>query len=65
MYISDGKVHEVNVLRRLKIPPGSVIVVDRGCVDYELFRRWDEGGVVCDEAEGQCGVSCSRESSCA
>lgn len=45
VYISEGKKHEVNVARTLKIPPGSVIVVDRGCVDYELFYYWTKQGV--------------------
>jgi hypothetical protein len=34
IYISDGKMHEVNVLDILPIEPGSIYVMDRGYVDF-------------------------------
>ena len=40
VYISEGRMHEVNIARTLKIPPESIVVVDRGCVNYELFYYW-------------------------
>lgn len=44
-HITEGKVHEVNILRRLQFSPGAIIVIDRGCVDYELFGLWTAEGV--------------------
>ncbi len=43
--ITEGKVHEVKILRRLQFSPGAIVVIDRGCVDYALFGRWTEEGV--------------------
>jgi hypothetical protein len=43
--ITEGKVHEVRILRKLSFSPGAIIVIDRGCIDYELFGRWTEKGV--------------------
>ena len=35
IHISDGKLHDVNVLDFLPIEPGSIYVMDRGYVDFE------------------------------
>ena len=44
-HITEGKVHEVKVAQTLFFPPGSIVVMDRGYNDYELFGRWTEEGV--------------------
>jgi hypothetical protein len=44
-HITEGKVHEVNIGREVFLPRGSIVVIDRGYVDYELFSRWTEEGV--------------------
>ena len=44
-HITEGKVHEVNVLKKLRFSPGAIIVIDRGLVDYKLFGDWTEDGV--------------------
>jgi hypothetical protein len=44
-HITEGKVHEVNIAREVFLPRGSIVVIDRGYVDYELFGRWTEQGV--------------------
>ena len=44
-HITEGKTHEIKVARTLVFPPGSLVVVDRGYTDYELFWRWTGGGV--------------------
>lgn len=44
-HITEGKVHEVNVARTMTFSPGSIVVIDKGYVDYELFWRWTGGGV--------------------
>jgi hypothetical protein len=43
--ITDGKTHEVNVAQTLEFEPNTVVVVDRGYVDYDLFSRWINDGV--------------------
>lgn len=43
--ITTGKVHDVTVARTLKLPPGTILVDDRGYNDYELFGRWTDQGV--------------------
>lgn len=35
--ITPGKQHEIRVARRLKLPPGSMLVFDRGYTDYDWF----------------------------
>jgi hypothetical protein len=44
-HITEGKVHEVNVLKKLRFSPGAIVVIDRGLVDYQLFGEWAEDGV--------------------
>jgi hypothetical protein len=44
-HITEGKVHEVNIAREVFLPRGSIVVIDRGYVDYELFSRWTDEGV--------------------
>ncbi len=44
-HITDGKIHEVKVAQAMVFPPGSIVAIDKGYVDYELFWRWTEGGV--------------------
>jgi len=36
-HITEGKTHEIKVARTLVFPPGSIVVIDRGYIDYELF----------------------------
>lgn len=38
--ITTGKVHEVNIAREIRLPPGSILAVDRGYNDYPLFYSW-------------------------
>jgi len=35
----------VKIAQNLSFPKGSIIVMDRGYVDYALFARWKEEGV--------------------
>ena len=44
-HITSGKVHDVKIAQRLDFPPGSILVIDRGYVDYALFGSWIEQGV--------------------
>jgi hypothetical protein len=43
--ITDGRVNDVRVARALEFPPDSVLVLDRGYLDYALYARWTEQGV--------------------
>lgn len=40
--VTEGKVHEIQVARKLKLQPGTMLVFDRGYTDYEWFRRLTE-----------------------
>ena len=44
LYISDGKLHDVNVLDQLVPEPGAFYVMDRGYVDYARLHRLHEAG---------------------
>jgi len=44
-HITDGKTHEVNIAQTMTFPPGSIVALDRGYIDYELFWRWTQEGV--------------------
>lgn len=43
IHISDGKMHEVNVLDFLPIEPGSIYVMDRGYVDFSRLHAITRG----------------------
>ena len=43
--ITEGKVHEIQVARRLKLPRGAMLVFDRGYTDYGWFQQLTEEGV--------------------
>lgn len=43
IHISDGKLHDVNVLDVLPIEPGSIYVMDRGYVDFVRLHRITRG----------------------
>lgn len=44
-HITDGKTADVTVARQLKLPKGSLLVMDRGYTDYRLYERWSAEGV--------------------
>ena len=44
-HITEGRVHEVRIARGLSFPPGSIVAIDKGYIDYELFYRWTVQGV--------------------
>lgn len=43
--VTPGKVHEVRILKKLALEPGTIIVIDRGLVDYALWASWTKQGV--------------------
>lgn len=42
LYISDGKLHDVNVLDLLVPEPGAFYVIDRGYIDFERLHALHE-----------------------
>jgi hypothetical protein len=44
-HITDGKTHEVKVARTMRFPSGSILAIDKGYIDYELFWNWTGDGV--------------------
>jgi hypothetical protein len=44
IFISDGKMHDVNILDRLVPEPGAIYVMDRGYVDFERLGRFHAAG---------------------
>ena len=44
LHISDGKVHEVNILDQLLPEPGASYIMDRGFLDFERLYRFHEAG---------------------
>ncbi len=43
--ITEGKVHDVKVAQQMEFPRDSILVIDRGYLDYCLFGRWTDQGV--------------------
>ena len=44
-HITEGREHEVNTLHWAPIPQNSIVVFDRGFIDYVLFDRYTREGV--------------------
>jgi hypothetical protein len=40
--ITEGKIHEVNLARKIRFNPGSIVVCDRGYLDFDLFWKWTQ-----------------------
>jgi hypothetical protein len=43
--ITDGKAADVTTAYHFTLPTGSIVVVDRGYCDFELFFQWNNSGV--------------------
>ncbi|HXY08324.1 MAG TPA: IS4 family transposase [Terriglobales bacterium] len=43
--ITDGKTHELSVARKLRWEPGTIVVFDRGYIDYQWFVELTRQGV--------------------
>ena len=44
-YVSNGKKHDVTIARKISLPPGSIVAMDRGYNDYKLFASWTDNGI--------------------
>ena len=45
VHVTEGKVHEVNILRSLDFEAGTIMVYDRGLVDFSLLSHFIENDV--------------------
>jgi hypothetical protein len=43
--ITDGRTADVSTARYFTLPAGSIVAVDRGYYDFELFAQWTDSGV--------------------
>jgi len=43
--ITDGRTADVSTARCFTFPAGSIVAVDRGYYDFELFAQWTDSGV--------------------
>jgi len=59
IHITDGKVHDVNVLDLLIPTPGAFYVMDRGYIDFERLYRIHEAGAFF-VTRGKCNLQCRR-----
>jgi hypothetical protein len=44
VFVSDGKLHDVNILDQLVPEPGAFYVMDRGYIDFERLARFQQAG---------------------
>src|SRR6202166_160067 len=44
IFISDGKLHDVNILDQWVPEPGAIYVMDRGYIDFDRLGRFHEAG---------------------
>lgn len=44
-HVSEGSSADLMVAQSLDFPKGSIVVLDRGYIDYRLFAHWTEQGV--------------------
>ena len=42
VYVSEGKGSDMRMARNIKIPEKSVLVADRGYIDFDLLENWDK-----------------------
>ena len=45
MSLTNGKVHEVTEARKQRLPKGSIVVMDKGYLDYSWYKTLTEQGV--------------------
>jgi IS4 transposase len=43
--MTDGATNDVRVAQALTFAPGTIVVIDRGYLDYALYQRWTLAGV--------------------
>jgi hypothetical protein len=46
IWITDGKVHDINILDHLRPEPGAIYVMDRGYQDYQRLYKMHQGSAI-------------------
>ena len=46
IWITDGKVHDINILDYLIPEPSAIYVMDRGYLDYQRLHRMYQGSAI-------------------
>ena len=42
--VTDGDIKDVRMAQTLRVAPGTIIVIDRGDLDYARYHRWTTAG---------------------
>lgn len=60
--VGEGRENELKVAWALALPAGAIVVMDRGYVDYRLFKQWTAQGVffVTREKRNAATIVCER-----
>src|SRR5207244_13504746 len=40
--VTDGDTNDVRIAQKLEFAPGTIVVIDRGYLDYALYERWTQ-----------------------
>ncbi|MGQ0696571.1 MAG: IS4 family transposase [Nitrospiraceae bacterium] len=43
--VTDGDTNDVRMAQALSFTPGTIVVIDRGYLDYALYHRWTTAGI--------------------
>lgn len=43
--VTDGDTNDVRMAQALSFAPGTIVVIDRGYLDYALYHRWTTAGI--------------------
>ena len=43
--VTEGDTNDVRIAQKLEFARGTIVVIDRGYLDYALYERWTESGV--------------------
>jgi hypothetical protein len=43
--VTDGDTNDVRIAQKLDFAAGTIVVIDRGYLDYALYERWNQAGV--------------------
>lgn len=43
--VTDGDTNDVRIAQKLVFAPGTIVILDRGYLDYALYQRWTQSGV--------------------
>lgn len=43
--VTDGDTNDVRIAQKLEFSAGTIVVMDRGYLDYALYERWSKAGV--------------------